>query len=77
YPTLRQIGDRSLSLPLGACDAPHFHRPPPAVDKPLLDLASGAIAIAGILLAGLLFLGQRRFVSALAKSAPGRFVRNR
>lgn len=41
--------------------------------KHSLELASGAIAIAGILLAGLLFLGQRRFISALAKSAPGRF----
>ncbi|VTM10570.1 NADH:ubiquinone oxidoreductase subunit L [Pseudomonas aeruginosa] len=41
--------------------------------KHSLELASGAIAIAGILLAGLLFLGQRRFVGALAKSAPGRF----
>lgn len=29
--------------------------------------------MAGILLAALLFLGKRRFVSALAKSAPGRF----
>ncbi|WP_371366465.1 NADH-quinone oxidoreductase subunit L [Pseudomonas sp. QL9] len=38
-----------------------------------LEIASGAIAIAGILLAGLLFLGKRRFVSALAQSAPGRF----
>ncbi|HBO4656112.1 TPA: NADH-quinone oxidoreductase subunit L [Pseudomonas aeruginosa] len=41
--------------------------------KHSLELASGAIAIAGILLAALLFLGQRRFVSALAKGAPGRF----
>ena len=41
--------------------------------KHSLELASGAIAIAGILLAGLLFLGQRRVISALAKSAPGRF----
>ena len=41
--------------------------------KHSLELASGSIAIAGILLAALLFLGQRRFVSALAKSAPGRF----
>ncbi|HBP5740479.1 NADH-quinone oxidoreductase subunit L [Pseudomonas aeruginosa] len=41
--------------------------------KHSLELASGAIAIAGILLAALLFLGQRRFVSSLAKSAPGRF----
>ncbi|HFK2005310.1 TPA: NADH-quinone oxidoreductase subunit L [Pseudomonas aeruginosa] len=41
--------------------------------KHSLELASGAIAIAGILLAALLFLGQRRFAGALAKSAPGRF----
>ncbi|MEI4708344.1 NADH-quinone oxidoreductase subunit L, partial [Pseudomonas aeruginosa] len=45
--------------------------------KHSLELASGAIAIAGILLASLLFLGQRRFVSALAKSAPGRFFGTR
>ncbi|SDI16490.1 NADH-quinone oxidoreductase subunit L [Pseudomonas panipatensis] len=38
-----------------------------------LEIASGAIALAGILLAALLFLGKRRFVSAVAKSAPGRF----
>ncbi len=41
--------------------------------KHSLEIASGAIAIAGILLAGLLFLGKRRFVSAVAQSAPGRF----
>ncbi|WP_312601714.1 MULTISPECIES: NADH-quinone oxidoreductase subunit L [Pseudomonas] len=41
--------------------------------KHSLEIASGAIALAGILLAALLFLGKRRFVSALAKSAPGRF----
>ncbi|MBD9425264.1 NADH-quinone oxidoreductase subunit L [Pseudomonas sp. PDM15] len=39
-----------------------------------LEIASGAIALAGILLAALLFLGQRRFVSAVAASAPGRFL---
>ncbi|KUM43548.1 NADH-quinone oxidoreductase subunit L [Pseudomonas sp. EpS/L25] len=38
-----------------------------------LEITSGAIAIAGILLAALLFLGKRSFVSGLAKSAPGRF----
>ncbi|TWI53116.1 NADH-quinone oxidoreductase subunit L [Pseudomonas duriflava] len=38
-----------------------------------LEIASGAIALAGILLAALLFLGKRRFVGGLAKSAPGRF----
>ncbi|MBD9516979.1 NADH-quinone oxidoreductase subunit L [Pseudomonas sp. PDM22] len=41
--------------------------------KHSLEIASGAIAIAGILLAGLLFLGKRRFVTAVAQSAPGRF----
>ncbi|BCD88318.1 NADH:ubiquinone oxidoreductase subunit L [Pseudomonas solani] len=39
-----------------------------------LEIASGAIALAGILLAALLFLGKRRFVSAVAQSAPGRFL---
>lgn len=42
--------------------------------KHSLEIASGAIALAGILLAALLFLGQRRFVSAVATSAPGRFL---
>ncbi|APQ10789.1 NADH-quinone oxidoreductase subunit L [Pseudomonas oryzihabitans] len=41
--------------------------------KHALEITSGAIAIAGVLLAALLFLGKRTFVSALAKSAPGRF----
>ncbi|WP_339488468.1 NADH-quinone oxidoreductase subunit L [Pseudomonas sp. EL_65y_Pfl2_R95] len=39
-----------------------------------LELASGLIAIAGILLAALLFLGQRRIAKAIADSAPGRFL---
>ncbi len=42
--------------------------------KHSLEIASGAIALAGILLAALLFLGQRRFASAVAASAPGRFL---
>ena len=42
--------------------------------KHSLEIASGAIALAGIVLAALLFLGKRRFVSALASSAPGRFL---
>ncbi|AOE84999.1 NADH-quinone oxidoreductase subunit L [Pseudomonas sp. TCU-HL1] len=42
--------------------------------KHSLEIASGAIALAGILLAALLFLGKRRFVSAVAQSAPGRFL---
>ncbi|HBX54029.1 NADH-quinone oxidoreductase subunit L [Pseudomonas sp. UBA2684] len=39
-----------------------------------LEIASGAIALAGILLAALLFLGKRRIASAIAQSAPGRFL---
>ena len=39
-----------------------------------LELASGAIALAGILLAALLFLGQRRLVGAVARSGPGRLL---
>lgn len=42
--------------------------------KHSLEIASGAIALAGILLAALLFLGKRRFVSTVAQSAPGRFL---
>ncbi|MDZ5602393.1 NADH-quinone oxidoreductase subunit L [Pseudomonas sp. RP23018S] len=38
-----------------------------------LEIASGAIAIAGILLAAMLFLGKRRFVTAVANSGIGRF----
>ena len=39
-----------------------------------LEIASGAIALAGILLAGLLYLGKRRFVNAVANSGIGRFL---
>jgi NADH-quinone oxidoreductase subunit L len=42
--------------------------------KHSLELASALIALSGILLAALLFLGQRRLVSALAASAPGRLL---
>lgn len=42
--------------------------------KHSLEIASGAIAIAGILLAALLFLGKRRFATAVANSAPGRVL---
>jgi NADH-quinone oxidoreductase subunit L len=42
--------------------------------KHSLEIASGAIAIAGILLAALLFLGKRRFVTAIANSGIGRFL---
>ncbi|WP_237045250.1 NADH-quinone oxidoreductase subunit L [Aquipseudomonas alcaligenes] len=39
-----------------------------------LEIASGAIALAGILLAALLFLGKRTFATTVAQSAPGRFL---
>ncbi len=39
-----------------------------------LEIASGAIALAGILLAALLFLGKRTFATTVAHSAPGRFL---
>ncbi|MCY1363535.1 NADH-quinone oxidoreductase subunit L [compost metagenome] len=42
--------------------------------KHSLEIASGAIAIAGILLAALLFLGKRTLVKAIAASAPGRLL---
>ncbi|TFF36804.1 NADH-quinone oxidoreductase subunit L [Pseudomonas sp. RIT623] len=42
--------------------------------KHSLEIASGAIAIAGILLSALLFLGKRRLVSAVANSGIGRVL---
>ncbi|OLU32937.1 NADH-quinone oxidoreductase subunit L [Pseudomonas sp. PA15(2017)] len=42
--------------------------------KHSLEIVSGCIALAGILLAAMLFLGKRNFVSAVAGSAPGRFL---
>jgi NADH-quinone oxidoreductase subunit L len=42
--------------------------------KHTLELISGATAIAGILLAALLFLGERRLVTALAQTGVGRAV---
>ncbi len=42
--------------------------------KHSLEIASGAIAIAGILLSALLFLGKRRFVTAVANSSIGRVL---
>ncbi|MFT4463667.1 MAG: NADH-quinone oxidoreductase subunit L [Sodalis sp. (in: enterobacteria)] len=41
--------------------------------KLALEITSGAVAIIGICLAAALWLGQRRLVSAVAASAPGRF----
>ncbi|MDE1166488.1 MAG: NADH-quinone oxidoreductase subunit L [Pseudomonas sp.] len=42
--------------------------------KHSLEIASGAIALAGILLAALLFLGKRRLATAIANSGPGRVL---
>ena len=39
-----------------------------------LEVLSGVIAVSGIVLAALLFLGQRRFVERVAGSAPGRVL---
>ncbi|MBD1600742.1 NADH-quinone oxidoreductase subunit L [Pseudomonas typographi] len=39
-----------------------------------LEIASGAIALAGILLAALLFLGRRSVATAMANSGPGRLL---
>ncbi len=40
----------------------------------LLEAISGGIAIAGIVIAALLWLGERRLVNAVAASAPGRLL---
>jgi NADH-quinone oxidoreductase subunit L len=42
--------------------------------KHSLEIASGAIALAGIVLAAMLFLGRRSLVTAIAQSAPGRLL---
>ena len=42
--------------------------------KHSLEIASGAIALAGILLAAMLFLGKRRVATAIAQSGPGRLL---
>ncbi|WP_312380888.1 NADH-quinone oxidoreductase subunit L [Stutzerimonas balearica] len=42
--------------------------------KHSLEIASGTIALAGIVLAALLFLGRRSLVNAVAQSAPGRLL---
>ena len=39
-----------------------------------LEVLSGVIAVAGILLAAWLYLGQRKVVKAIGSSAPGRFL---
>lgn len=41
--------------------------------KMTLEIISGVVAIVGILLAAVLYLGKRQFVNSVAQSAPGRF----
>ena len=42
--------------------------------KAALEITSGVVAVAGIVLAALLWLGRRTLVTAVAASAPGRFL---
>jgi NADH-quinone oxidoreductase subunit L len=42
--------------------------------KHTLEIISGVVAVIGIVLAALLFLGKRSFATAVAQSAPGRFL---
>ncbi|MBG6247296.1 MULTISPECIES: NADH-quinone oxidoreductase subunit L [Symbiopectobacterium] len=68
-----------LSTFVGALIVPPLHGVLPQTteldnDRTLtLEIASGVVAIAGILLAAVLWLGKRQFVTSVAQSAPGRF----
>ncbi|SLM62354.1 MULTISPECIES: NADH-quinone oxidoreductase subunit L [Dickeya] len=68
-----------LSTFIGAMIAPPLHGVLPATTElehsqvMTLEIASGVVAIAGILLAAALWLGKRQLVTAIASSAPGRF----
>ncbi|WXL25652.1 NADH-quinone oxidoreductase subunit L [Ectopseudomonas mendocina] len=42
--------------------------------KHTLEIISGVVAVIGIVLAALLFLGKRSFATAVAQSGPGRFL---
>ncbi len=42
--------------------------------KHTLEIISGVVAVVGILLAAVLYLGKRGLVNSVAKSAPGRFL---
>ncbi|MBN3079434.1 NADH-quinone oxidoreductase subunit L [Pectobacterium polaris] len=68
-----------LSTFIGAMIVPPLHGVLPATTElehgqlMTLEITSGVVAIAGILLAAVLWLGKRQVVSSIAKSAPGRF----
>ncbi|WEF10771.1 NADH-quinone oxidoreductase subunit L [Pectobacterium actinidiae] len=68
-----------LSTFIGAMMVPPLHGVLPATTElehgqlMTLEITSGVVAIAGILLAAVLWLGKRQAVNSIAKSAPGRF----
>ncbi|AOR59475.1 NADH-quinone oxidoreductase subunit L [Pectobacterium parmentieri] len=68
-----------LSTFIGAMIVPPLHGVLPATtvlehgQLLTLEITSGVVAIAGILLAAVLWLGKRQAVNSIAKSAPGRF----
>ncbi|MDX6915530.1 NADH-quinone oxidoreductase subunit L [Pectobacterium carotovorum] len=68
-----------LSTFIGAMIVPPLHGVLPATTElehgqlMTLEITSGVVAIAGILLAAVLWLGKHQAVSSIAKSAPGRF----
>ncbi|UAY93445.1 NADH-quinone oxidoreductase subunit L [Pectobacterium polaris] len=68
-----------LSTFIGAMIVPPLHGVLPATTElehgqlMTLEITSGVVAIAGILLAAVLWLGKRQAVNSIAKSAPGRF----
>ncbi|MGM3175309.1 NADH-quinone oxidoreductase subunit L [Dickeya lacustris] len=68
-----------LSTFVGAMIVPPLHGVLPATTElehgqvMTLEITSGIVAIAGILLAAALWLGKRQLVTAIANSAPGRF----
>lgn len=69
-----------LSTFVGALITPPLHKVLPATAELshntmlLLEVLSAVVAIVGILLAAVLWLGQRRLVNAIASSAPGRLL---
>ncbi|AKH64660.1 MULTISPECIES: NADH-quinone oxidoreductase subunit L [Photorhabdus] len=68
-----------LSTFVGALIAPPLAGVLPAdhatgdTGKMMLEVVSGVVAVAGILLAMALYLGKRQLVNSVAQSAPGRF----
>ncbi|MEQ9861860.1 NADH-quinone oxidoreductase subunit L [Pectobacterium cacticida] len=68
-----------LSTFIGAMIVPPLHGVLPATTELehsqvlTLEMTSGVVAIAGILLAAVLWLGKRQAVNRIAQSAPGRF----